>query len=294
MKTYPLVHIVTLNWNHLNDTCSFLISANQLDYPNYQIVMVDNGSTENPIPTIEEQFPSVVCIRNAQNLGFSGGVNTGIRYALEHETDFVFLANNDTFMATDMLSLLVDAAQEEKVGLVSPKILYAAPPHPIWSVGAQRNKLTLEIAGCRRGQADTNLNEKPFPVDFVTACGVLIKRQCIEDIGLFDERFFMYYEDSDYALRAQLAGYKMVVVPKAKMWHHVAVSSGGGDSPNERYWMALSSIQFVRKHIHGWRWLVIIPYRLGSALKTMIRLLVNKQTDAAKAYLRGLKDGLAK
>jgi GT2 family glycosyltransferase len=255
-------------------------------------LVLDNGSSDDSTRAIAERFPTVEQIANGRNLGFAAGANLGIYHALNQGADFVFLANNDTLIAPDALDLLVEAAQELDAALVAPKILYAVPPARIWSVGGWRHKLSLEISGCRRGQPDEGLGAAPFEVDFVTACGMLLRRRCVIEIGLFDERFFMYYEDSDYCLRARRAGQRLIVVPQAKMWHRVAVSLGGCDSPGERYHMALSSTRFFKKHTRGWRWLLVAPYRGASALKTVIRLLATGRPASAQAYLRGLRDGL--
>jgi len=289
--TLPLVYVITLNWNRPNDTLAFLASASQLTYAHYRILVVDNGSTDGLIPAIATQFPDVEQLVNERNLGFAAGANVGIRHALAQDAGLVFLTNNDTLLAADALDLLVDAALASDAGLAAPRILYASDPKRIWSAGGWRSRMTLEITGCRRGQQDTSLGTSPFEVDFVTACGMLMRRECLEEVGLFDERFFMYYEDSDYCLRARSAGYRVLVVPQAKMWHRVAASTGGSDSPGARYHMALSSTRFFQKHVRGRRWLIVAPYRTGSAIKTVARLLAARQSRAALAYLRGLRDG---
>ena len=152
--------------------------------------------------------------------------------------------------------------------------------------------MTLEIRGNRCGQPGDVLGDEPFEVDFVTACGMLLCRDCLETVGLFDERFFMYYEDSDYCLRARRAGHRAIIVPRAHMWHKVAVSSGGDNSPGERYLMALSSVLFFKKNIRGWRWLIVAPFRTASALRTSIRLVMTGRRQAMQSYWRGLRDGL--
>jgi GT2 family glycosyltransferase len=263
-----------------------------LTYPNFRLLVSDNGSTDDSIAAISARFPAVEQLANGQNLGFAAGANAGIRLAMAHGAEFVFLANNDTFIAPDALDLLVAAAQAAGAGLAAPAIYYADDPLRIWSVGGGRSRLTFEITGCRRGQLDHQPAAPPFEVDFVTACGLLIWRRCLETVGLFDERFFMYYEDSDYCLRARDASYRALVVPQAKMWHRVSISSGGSDSPNERYHMALSSVRFFRKHVQSWRWLIVAPYRLGSAVKTTARLLSAGQPGSARKYWQGLQHGV--
>jgi hypothetical protein len=119
----------------------------------------------------------------------------------------------------------------------------------------------------------------------------LLSRQLLKEVGLFDERFFMYYEDSDLSLRARQAGFRLLLAPKAKVWHKVATSSGGADSPNERYWMARSSVLYFCKQTRGAHWLIVPFYRSGSAVKTILRLVWADKGTSARAYLRGLYDG---
>lgn len=282
----PPVYIITLNWNRCTDTLAFLESCAQQTYPNLRTLVVDNGSTDSSVETISMQFPQVAQIANGRNLGFAAGANVGLRHALHHGADYVFLANNDTTLAVDAITVLVAAAQAHDAAIASPAIFYASMPERVWWLGGRRRPWLLEVAPLIQSGSD------PFIVDFVTGCGMLISRRCLETVGLFDEQFFMYYEDSDYCLRVQQAGLRILVVPRARMWHKVATSSGGSDSPSERYHMAASSIRFFRKHAHAWQWLAIIPYRTASAARTLMRLLSHQRWAAARAYMRGLWDGV--
>jgi GT2 family glycosyltransferase len=266
-----------------------LESIQQLNYPHRQILVVDNGSSDGSPRAIKKQFPNVLQQLNEENLGFAGGFNQGLRIALEAGADYALILNNDTFVAPDMLDRLLEASQPADVGVVSPLIYYADAPNEIWSAGAGRNQWTLELADNHgRQQKYAEITER----EFLSGCGMLIKRAVLEQVGLFDERFFMYYEDSDFSLRVRQAGFRMLLAPQAHMWHAVSRSSDGSDSPNERYWMGYSSVLFFRKHITSWRWLIIFPWRLVSTLKTILRLLIKRQTNSASAYLRGTLKGI--
>ena len=207
-----MIYVITLNWNRCADTLEFLASCSQLAKPNARFLVVDNGSTDGSPQEIAKRYPQVEHIINDRNLGFAGGVNVGIRHALAQGADWICLANNDTQLAPDALSLLVEELRRLPMQLwphlrsTTPVILSAS------GRGRVRNELTLEITGSRRGQPGEVLGETPFEVDFVTACGMLIRRDCLETVGLFDERFFMYYEDSDYCLRACRAGHRAIIV----------------------------------------------------------------------------------
>ena len=292
MVDYPLVYAIILNWNRRGDTVACLESLAQVDYPNLRLLVVDNGSTDGTPEAVSHQFPDVALIVNNQNLGFAAGCNVGIRYAIEQEADYVFLLNNDTLVDPAVLRHLVSLTGPD-VGMVAPKIYYAADPTRIWSVGGMRHPLTIEKTGDARGQIDAGQWEDVLERDYFVGCALLLSRCLLAEVGLFDERFFMYYEDSDLSLRARQAGFRLLLSPQALVWHKVAVSSGGSDSPNERYWMARSSVLFFRKHVHGLRWLIVAPYRAGSAIKTVLRLTWHGQGQSAHAYLRGLRDGLA-
>lgn len=285
----PLVYGITLNWNRRNDTLKCLESLMKLDFPNLRLLVVDNGSSDGSPEMIQERFPSVKQILNPNNLGFAGGFNRGLQFALEDGAEYLLIVNNDTFVAHDMLDVLIQASLPDTVGVVAPLILYADAPNQIWSAGAGRNRWTLELTENHgRNQHFAEITER----EFLSGCGMLIKRAVFESVGLFDERFFMYYEDSDFALRVRQAGFRMLLVPQARMWHAVSQSSKGSDSPNERYWMGRSSALFFRKHIHGWRWLLIFPWRLGSTVKTIMHLLRRRKSTSARAYLRGSWEGI--
>jgi len=292
MAISPLVYAVILNWNRCEDTLACLASLSRLDYPNLRVLLVDNGSSDGTPEAVARQFPDVEVIVNESNLGFAAGCNVGLRHALERGADYIFLLNNDTLVDPAALNHLI-ALSGPNVGIVAPKIYYAADPTRIWSVGGMRHPLTLEKTGDGRGQIDVGQWDDVMERDYLVGCALLLSRRLLTEVGLFDERFFMYYEDSDLSLRARQAGFRLLLSPQARVWHKVAVSSGGSDSPNERYWMARSSVLFFCKHVRGLRWLIVWPYRTGSAIKTVLRLIWHGQGRSARAYLRGLRDGLA-
>lgn len=250
---------------------------------------MDNGSTDGSPSIISARYPIVRQIVNSENLGFARGFNIGLRYALDAGADFVLVLNNDTLVAPDMLEPLVTAAMPSHVGITAPVIFFASDPGRIWSAGAGRNPWTLDLTG-NHGRAMSLVSN--VEREFVSGCAMLIKRVVLEQVGLFDERFFMYYEDSDYCLRVRRAGFSIWVVPLAQMWHKVSLSSDGSDSPMERFRMAHSSVLFYRKHITGWRWFLVVPWRLGSALKTTLRLLGAGRPHSAYAYWLGLWQGI--
>lgn len=259
------------------------------DYPAFSVLLVDNGSKDDTVAQVSSAFPDVEILRTGRNLGFAAGYNAGLRKALAAGFDFIFLLNNDTLLAPDCLSQLVRlAGSDPRLGLVTAKIYYASDPDRIWTVGARFHPWTLELSQRGQGQIDRGQWNTARAIEFAPLCGVLLRRTLLEEIGLLDEQFFVYYEDMDFCLRAHKAGFRLRLAPAAHMWHVVAASSGGRDSPKERYWMAQSSGRYFRKHVSGWRRCIVAPYRLGSAIKTSVRLLLKRHGRAALAYWWGL------
>lgn len=291
MGHLPLVYVMTLSWNRRSETLACLRSMTELKYSNKRLLLVDNGSSDGTPQAVRKQYPHVELVVNEDNLGFAAGCNLGLRYALEQGADHVLLLNNDTEVESVALNRLL-ALSGPDVGIVAPKIYYADEPNRIWSAGAEQHPLTLEKTGDARGDIDQGQWEKALERDYITGCALLLSRDLLVKVGLFDERFFMYYEDSDLCLRGRSAGFRILLAPQAHVWHRVAVSSGGTDSPQERYWMARSSVLFFHKHVQGARWLIVLPYRIASAIKSTLRLITRGRAQAARAYLHGLRDGL--
>lgn len=288
-KHVPAVTAVILNWNRREDTLACLASLQAVSFPNLHVVFVDNGSTDGTVDAVRHRFPEVEIIENSSNLGYAAGCNQALRQFLCGDSDYVLLLNNDTVVAPDMLDHLVQAAlTHTDVGMLGPTIWYHDEPDRLWSAGQRCRPITLSGQpphGDPRG-------ETPYEVDYLFGCGLLLKRQLLEDVGLFDEHFFMYYEDQDLCLRAQKHGYRLMVVPAARMWHKVSASTGGAGTPLNKYYLARSSVLFYAKHTPRPLWPLVAVYRLGSALRTVTRALRNGRPAVAKAYLQGLIDGI--
>ena len=291
MNKHPLVYAITLNWNRCEDTVACLESLNDLTYPNKTLLLVDNASDDGTAEVVTSRFPDIEIIANEHNLGFAAGFNVGIRRAFDQGADFVFIINNDAIIEEDALSEMMSLVEDD-VGLIAPKIYYASEPDRIWSVGGMRQPMTIEMTGDAQGEIDSEKWSSVLERDYLVGCALLISRRLYEKVGLFDERFYMYYEDSDLSLRARQAGFRLLLSPRSHVLHKVAISSNGKGSPFERYWMAYSSVLFFRKHVKRWRWLIVIPYRTVSAVKTVWQLFWQGRRKAMWAYVRGLRDGI--
>ncbi len=289
MKDFPQVYVIMLTYNHSEDTRQALISLQRLTYPNVRLVVVDNHSTDETVSMIRRDFPEVIVLVNASNLGFAAGINVGIRYALESGAGFILLINNDVVVAPDMLGYLV-AAMEEDVGATAPLIYYLEDPTRIWSAGFARHPSLLEMRGGARGELDIGQWIAPFEMDYLLGCALLLNCDALQQVGFFDERYFFYYEDLDLSWRMQENGYRLLTVPQAHMWHKGS-GSAGLSSEFRVYHMARSSVVFSRSHTVGLRRFVTLLFRVGSSLKKSLKFVLTGKLQHMRALWRGMRDG---
>jgi GT2 family glycosyltransferase len=262
-RNRPHVAIILLNWNQPDHTLACLRSLGELDYPNVTVTVVDNGSTDGSPALIRERFPNVTLIENGLNLGFAAGNNVAIEPAMRAGADYVMLLNNDTEVAPDMLRELVDVAESDAgVGIVGPKILYYDQPDVIWSAGG-----TVDAFGfpghVGADRPDDDPSDEPREADYVTGCAILVKRAVVEAIGVIDERFFIYFEETEWCARARRAGFRILYVPSARMWHKVKPDARGY-SRRYLYLMARNRLLYLRcGGASSWR--------IGAAVLGMLR-----------------------
>jgi GT2 family glycosyltransferase len=245
--SWPPVTIIILNWNGLNDTLDCLRSLGQLDYLGHETVVVDNGSTDGSVATIRETFPTVHVVENSENLGYTGGNNVGLRYALAKGTDYALLLNNDTQVAPDFLRRLVGVAEADPLtGMAGPTIYYHERPEVIWSVGGDIDWRRGRTLAPGRDECDVGqFGEEPREVDFVSGCALLVKRAVLDRVGLLDERFFAYYEEAEWCVRARRAGFSIVHVPTTHVWHKIEPEARS-DSLLVHYYMTRNRLLFLK------------------------------------------------
>lgn len=287
--TFPIIHTVIVNWNQPKFTLRCIESLKRQKDVECRIVVVDNGSTDTSLIEFQCLPTDIKIIQNPVNLGFAGGYNRGIKYCIEDHAQYVLILNNDTFAHPHMVFHLLQAFQEG-IAAVSPIIYYASEPQKIWSQGGRINWFLSELRDNhgRNNPKPTNIEGR----DFLSGCCLLLLTKAIQNVGFLDENFFLYYEDLDWSIRFHKCGWRLLLQPRAKLWHSVSVSSEGTDTPQERYWMARSSVYYYRKQCKGRKLLILVFWRFLSAIKTSIHLLMNGKGKALLAYYKGLWDGL--
>lgn len=267
----PRVYIVILNWNQYQLTHDCLDSLSEMDYPAYTVVLVDNGSTDDSPQRIREDFPQVFLIEIPGNIGYSAGNNLGISYAMGRGADYIMLLNNDTIVAPNALTLLIAAAEANPmVGIVGPTMFYFEPSDLLWGgkniVDWHRGSFRREGLGER---TSSGLELRPaVECDYIDSCAILIKREVIDAIGTLDERFFINFDDVDLNTRARTAGFKVIYVPPARIWHKVSAAMGQA-SPATSYYMTRNSLLFFWVHGTGLFRIWAVALNLARAFRTI-------------------------
>ncbi len=286
------VFIILLNWNNWHETRECLESLNRVTYSNFEIVVVDNNSrVEEKTEFGNFQFSifnfQTRLIWNAENLGFAGGNNVGIKYALEHGADYVFLLNNDAIVSPDFLTELVKVAESDSsFGILGSRIYKYSTNEIVFDGGVVSKWLN-------KAEHTANFQFSIFnfqTVDYITGAAMLIKREVIEKIGLMREEYFLYYEDVDWCIRARRAGYNCVVVPESHVWHKVSATNKEG-SPSYIYYHARNSLMLAK--FNGNIAQKIAAYILGLwiLLKQVIKyFFLPSKKVWAKAMTRGVID----
>lgn len=284
---FPKVSIIILNWNGKEDTVECIESLKQITYPNYEILLLDNGSKDGSVECFRERYPEIEIIENGENLGFARGNNVGIRRAMDEGVDYVLLLNNDTIVDRNFLIELIKVSESnEKVGIVGPKIYYYDFPKKIWFAGGKTNWLRGEVNHIGQGENDSDKYNKIMPVNQVTGCAMLIKSTTIKSIGMLDSHFFLNYEDTDFCFRANRQGYKILFVPSAHVWHKCSIGKKKIGSMS-LYYSTKSNLIFISK----WK-KSCIPHVLLKYLLFQSYFYINKDRDRGKAISNAIKDFL--
>ena len=247
----PKLSIVVLAWNQCDVTLACLDSLSVLNYPanRPEIILVDNGSTDDTTRAVQASCPSVSVLTNKENLGYAGGNNVGLRHALVQDADYVCILNNDVRVSPDFLAPLLAACQSRPdVGIATPLVAEAVDSQKIWALGSAVNWKTAEVTRLHAGEPVSVWQfGAPLEVDVASGTAMLVSRQVLEQVGLLDEAFYLYYEETDWCLRARRAGYRILAVPSSVVWHKVSATLGQ-TSPVIDYYMVRNHLLFIARH----------------------------------------------
>ncbi len=301
---YPKVSIIILNWNGLSDTIECLNSLKELTYPSYEVVVVDNGSQGDDAKALKERFGcSIHLLCNDRNYGFAGGNNIGIRFAQDNlNPDYFLLLNNDTVVEPNFLDEMVKVADADpKIGVAGAKIYSYHEPDYLqfvwgefepWKGHAKMVPPALS-SKVRKRELDKGQYDVVREVDWVSGCCFLIKKSALKEIGLLDEGYFSFWEELDFCLRARKKGYKIVFVPKAKVWHKLLKSSRRVPGLPE-YYSVRNRFRLMRKYASRWQYISFLLYFFGLRFwpASLYYLFYERNPKALLGYYRGAWDGV--
>jgi GT2 family glycosyltransferase len=284
---FPLVSIITVNYNQTQVTRELLHSLRMITYPAVEIFVVDNGSPDDSISSLALEFPEIELIMTGKNLGFAGGNNVALRRA---KGDFCLLINNDLEVTAGFLEPLVETlTKNARAGLASPKILYFERSELIQYAGATRiSAFTGRGKKIGHLQPDNGQFDSVRNTDLGHGACLLISRRVINAIGLLPEEYFLYYEEHDFTEKAKSNGFEVYYVGTSKVYHKESISIGK-NSPLKTFYQTRNRILYIKRNSSFATLIISLVFFLTIAVpKQMIRYLIQKDTANLRAYLRGI------
>ncbi|WP_315820616.1 glycosyltransferase family 2 protein [Paraflavitalea speifideaquila] len=246
-KDQPFISIITLNYNQTDVTCDFLASTRNLKYRNFEILVCDMASAIDPSEKIlGGNYPNTRLLLSKENLGFAGGNNWGMRQATG---DFMFIVNNDTEVTDNLLDeLLKPFYEDDSIGVTCPKIKYFDMPDTIQYAGFNpMNNFTGRTTGIGTLEQDRGQHDIPGITFGAHGCAMLVKKRVIDKVGMFPEKFFLYYEEWDWSARILKAGFKIWYTPAAVIYHKESLSVGKAN-PMKVYYHTRNRILYMRRN----------------------------------------------
>ena len=290
---WPKVALIVLNWEAWRDTAECLDSLRKITYPNAEIVVVDNGSSDKSEEMLKERFPDLPILQTGKNLGYTGGNNAGIRHALKHKADYVLLLNNDTLVERDFLQPLVHSLEtNEKIGMVGGKILFSNAQNKISSAGGEfiwYKGLGIFIG---EGETDSGQYDTPREVDFLTGCFWLVQASVFTQLGLLDERYFIYVEDVEFCYRVRQAGWKILYQPQSVIYHTLGQAFEETKPFIRHYYRDRNRILFTRENMPWLRRWGFYLFFFPSRLVLVGKYLIVGEVRVVRAILQGIVHGL--
>lgn len=291
---FPKIVILILNWNGKKDTIECLASlAQAASSPKFATIVIDNGSTDDSIAAIRSAFPEVPIIETGENLGFAGGNNVGIQWALGKSFDWILLLNNDTVVAPDFIASFLKAAKTKPEGKIfGAKIYRTDDRNRIDHLGGFWNPALAEFESNAFDKLDDGAFEEMQEVDYVCGCALLMHRTVPEKIGLLEESFFLLWEESDFCTRAKRAGFQIWTAPQAKLWHKVSASFTGG-KPHMHYFWWRNRLLYLARNGKGARKIVFsegikcFKLALLKSLQQLFSKADPKRAEKARRYRAG-------
>ena len=283
----PLVSIITVNYDTPEVTAEMLRSLALVEYPNWEIIVVDNASPKNSSASLKEEFPFIKHISSPENLGFGGGNNIGLHFA---KGEYLFFVNNDTELTPNLISELVEYLQKNpQCGIVCPKIKYHFIPDTIQYAGAiGLHPLTSRSFDIGYLQKDDGKFDDTRITDLPNGAAMMIPALALKKVGQMSEIFFLYYEELDWAARFKKHGYEVHYNGKAEIYHKESVSTGK-NSAFKTYYLYRNRLLYIRRNYSGIKWLIASSFFVFVASPVhILKHFLKQENTHAKAIWNAL------
>ncbi len=289
--------VIVLSWNGVQLTRETLDSLARCVLPTgwaVRHIVVDNASSDGSAQTITAEYPWAEVMALSENRRFAGGNNIGIAHALAQGADAIMLVNNDVQADPALYERLLSALEQEPgAGAAAPLIYHAAPTDLLWYAGGACDPALAHTAHRGLRTRDRGQYRAVEDTGYLTGCCLLATREAWEKVGMLDERYFIYAEDADWCMRARAAGYRLLFVPTARLWHQVSASSGGGSNPWKVYQRLRANWLMWSRHASGFARLTWVPAFLAQQVVLALWLCARGQWRASAAVPRAILDALA-
>ena len=284
-NSYPLISVVTVNYNHSSDTIEFLESIYNSSYKNLEVIVIDNGSEPGDAELIKNKFKDIALYRVEKNIGFAPANNIGIRNSTG---EYILSINNDMVVDKDFLFPLLKVLQENpSIGMVTPKIYFYDEPRNIQSVGyTEMNPFTLRNKSIGFNEVDRGQYNNDQITAYAHGGACMVSSELVKDVGLMSELFFLYYEDIDWCRRIRYAGYQICYVHNSLVYHKDSVTTGA-NSPYKTYYINRGRLIYLRRHIKFPLLIYSVLYVFFIALpKALFVFLIKKEFAQMRALLK--------
>ena len=282
----PLISIITINFNSLDDTLELLSSLHQCSYPNVEIIVVDNHSDVDPTNTIKQKFPDVNLIMSDRNLGFAGGNNLGVKAS---KGKYFFFLNNDAVVTKNFFEPIVSfLEQNEGVGMISPKVLYPDGKTIQYAGAIGINPFTGRGKRLGLGEQDHGQYDAIQKTDLGHGGAMIVPRKVIEKVGMMPEMYFLYYEEHDWAEIMKREGFDIFYFGKASILHKESATIGAV-SPVKTYYMSRNRILFLKRNSKGLQYLMALGFIIFLSIPiNTLRMMLKRQFKLIKVYYQGV------
>jgi GT2 family glycosyltransferase len=288
----PRVAAVVVNYNGKEVTLQAVESLRRMDYPNFDLVVLDNASTDGSPEALAQAHPDLRQLRLETNRGSSSGYAAGFRWAFENGYDYVLLLNNDIEVEPGMLAELIEVAESDsKIGAVGPKCYFHGDRERLWSAGGIlrfRESITRERG---YGEIDQGQYDRDEDVDYVNGCAILIRRAAAEAAGMWDDVFYICVDDADFCTRLKRRGFRCLYAHRAVLYHMVAFTTGGY-SPGRNFQFGRSGAIYVRRYANPLQWLSYLAFNAAAFPLAWLRERRRGNQAAVTAKLKGMRAGL--